>query len=202
MLSLPDELIPDISFYLSLLDIYNLTRSCKKFVNSFNIDWNQYFRYHLNIDFKLNKADIINYSSFFIKKLNHYQFLKFIISNDVWCSSSNNDHYQKEIAAIKINLDKILIIIDKMIDEYKDNLLYNKLIKGQKPVFLHRSDFIGKYAGNTSYKTKRVLTKHLEKIVVIEHNELYTDDVFGREALDMILKFSADHYNKILIILI
>lgn len=196
LLQLPIELIPNITRYLPLLGIYNLSCCHSDFNNSFDIDWNKYFKDHLRLDVNLTKSDLVDYDMFYIKKLHYYQFYKNIINNNVWTNYDN-----VELNFMKVELDKVLLIINKVVTNYKDNSLYQKFIKKHKPILLHRNDLVAKYVGDTMNKTQKFLTQHLNRVLIIEHNELYVNDYdqFGTDAIYIIKKFNTNH--NILVIL-
>ena len=196
-LQLPRELITNISCYLPLIGIYNLSCCHGYFRTSFDIDWNKYFHYHLGLDINLNKTDLISYNRFYIRKLNYYQYLKFINDGNIWKIS-----YEKELNPMKTELNEILTLIDNVVKEYKGTTLYERLISSTKPVLLRRTDLVDNYIGFTDIKTRKVLNTYLNKVVVIEYEELYHggDDQFGADALCTIQEFNKSNYNTLIIL--
>ncbi|MGT2926106.1 AAA family ATPase [Streptococcus cuniculipharyngis] len=83
-------------------------------------------------------------------------------------------------------------------------ILYQKgIIKQQRFIEVSRSDLVGRYIGETSIKTRKVLENALGGVLFIdEAYTLYKDhgNDFGREAIDEILKFMEDHRRDIVII--
>lgn len=198
MLQLLDELIPNISIYLQLHDINNLIRSGKKFNNALNIDWNRYFRYHLNIDIKLGKNNVIYYSPYFIGYLNSYYFYNYIVQSG---PEEDLDYHKYHSRSNKEIVCKRLMTISKFVKKYEHNSLYNQILEKQKPVLFHRLDFIEKFVGWTAAETKKILIKNMGKIIIIENNEIDNDD-FWQEALDAMKTFSLKHENEIFIMII
>lgn len=84
------------------------------------------------------------------------------------------------------------------------NILFQKgVIKQKKFIEASRSDLVGGYQGHTALKTREVLESALGGVLFIdEAYALYKDsnDSFGKEALDEILKFMEDHRRDIVII--
>lgn len=95
----------------------------------------------------------------------------------------------------KHNVENIMMI-EKIIDRYKDNDLYNKLIQQHKPVFLMKSNFTDRY-----YDT---FFNYLGKIVIVEIIDFYSgkeNDFDERMAFKLeSLAFFLKHQNEILII--
>lgn len=192
ILRLPDELIPNIALFLSLFEINNLLRTHSKFNNSFNFNWNQYFKYHLGIDIILNKFDLITYSHHLIEHFNHYY------------KNNHNSYILNQIirGLLKTRLIGKLLLINKVVLRYRNNDLYNKLIRNGSPIFRYRKDFIEPYVGWTSATTKGIFSKYLGKVVIIADQLVISkNDAFGYEALNMIDKYNTGCYGEILIIL-
>ena len=84
------------------------------------------------------------------------------------------------------------------------NILFQKgVIKQKKFIEASRSDLVGGYQGHTALKTREVLESALGGVLFIdEAYALYKDsnDSFGKEALDEILKFMEDHRRDIVIV--
>ena len=84
------------------------------------------------------------------------------------------------------------------------NILFQKgVIKQKKFIEVSRSNLVGGYQGHTALKTREVLESALGGVLFIdEAYALYKDsnDSFGKEALDEILKFMEDHRRDIVII--
>lgn len=84
------------------------------------------------------------------------------------------------------------------------NILFQKgVIKQKKFIEVSRSDLVGGYQGHTALKTREVLESALGGVLFIdEAYALYKDsnDSFGKEALDEILKFMEDHRRAIVIV--
>ena len=84
------------------------------------------------------------------------------------------------------------------------NILFQKgVIKQKKFIEASRSDLVGGYQGQTALKTREVLESALGGVLFIdEAYALYKDsnDSFGKEALDEILKFMEDHRRDIVIV--
>ena len=84
------------------------------------------------------------------------------------------------------------------------NILFQKgVIKQKKFIEVSRSDLVGGYQGHTALKTREVLESALGGVLFIdEAYALYKDsnDSFGKEALDEILKFMEDHRRDIVIV--
>lgn len=84
------------------------------------------------------------------------------------------------------------------------NILFQKgVIKQKKFIEVSRSNLVGGYQGHTALKTREVLDSALGGVLFIdEAYALYKDsnDSFGKEALDEILKFMEDHRRDIVII--
>ena len=84
------------------------------------------------------------------------------------------------------------------------NLLYQKsIIKENKFIEVSRSDLVAGYIGQTAIKTRAVLKSALGGILFID--EAYSlsqgsDNDFGNEAIDEILKFMEDYRESIVII--
>lgn len=83
-------------------------------------------------------------------------------------------------------------------------ILYQKgIIATNKLIEVSRSDLVAGYIGQTAIKTKEVLESALGGVLFID--EAYTlssgsENDFGREAIDEILKFMEDHRRDIVII--
>ena len=84
------------------------------------------------------------------------------------------------------------------------NILFQKgVIKQKKFIEASRSDLVGGYQGHTALKTRELLESALGGVLFIdEAYALYKDsnDSFGKEALDEILKFMEDHRRDIVIV--
>lgn len=84
------------------------------------------------------------------------------------------------------------------------NILFQKgVIKQKKFIEVSRSNLVGGYQGQTALKTREVLESALGGVLFIdEAYALYkaSNDSFGKEALDEILKFMEDHRRDIVII--
>ena len=130
--TLPRELIPKITIYLTPINIANLSYSCSKFSNVFDFDWKEYFYYHLGEEFVLNKEIIVPFNKRFIEKFNQLQPLPFNFSFLKYLFT-NRDILREEIR-------KELTIITKIHLDYKDNIVYNKLIKMNKPIIFTQED--------------------------------------------------------------
>ena len=84
------------------------------------------------------------------------------------------------------------------------NILFQKGVINQKKfIEVSRSNLVGGYQGQTALKTREVLESALGGVLFIdEAYTLYTgsNDDFGKEALDEVLKFMEDHRRDIVII--
>ena len=66
-----------------------------------------------------------------------------------------------------------------------------------------RSDFVAEYQGQTAIRTKNYLTENLGKIVIVDdaYNLCHgTDDMYGREALDSIMRFISEEEGIVIIL--
>lgn len=196
ILQLHNELIPNISFYLPIFDINYLICSHSKFSNSFDFDWSQYLNYHFGVNVNLSKNDVKLYSKYFIEELYSYYFIEAILANPNNLSSSDIDYYQYKFSITYTQINKKLLLTSNIIKLYKNDILYNQLIKNNKPIFLSRGDLIADSIHGTIVKIKEVLTRYLGNIIIIER------DIFGVEILSTIASISNLYRDQFLVIMI
>lgn len=199
--SLPRELIPKITIYLTPINIDNLILSHSKFTNVFNFDWREYFQYHLALDINFDKTTVIAYSKKFVGKLNQLQSRPFdfsLLSFDYLFSNRSS-------LIIKIT-NKLLMLKYKIIDKYQDNPLYHKLIKIDRPVFMNTQDF-NKYGifrladvHHVFIKVaiERLLKDYLDKILIIKNKFLCYH--YKKYFFDCVDDFLCSYPDRILVI--
>lgn len=199
ILQLHNELISHILLCLSPNDIYNLICAHSKFNNVFN--WNLYFKYHLDININLSKKDLLIYNEYFVSCLNDYYFYNYVVNNHNESLESDIEYYQYGENRSRSELKEKLLFINRVVGEYKDNELYQKLIKKNKPVFLRRNDLIDKYIGWTAVNTQRILDLNIQKVIIIDEQlNLNINDAFGHEAVYIIKSYLSNSHSDYIII--